>query len=360
MSGQRVGEVAQQVVGGGDGVHFIRRHHVFQNGHAFRHGGMLLKGGEERLVHQRLYPGEGLVPPAVVPEAGFLHAVPEAEERFFNGVQPAPFQGGAGEDGGRPAGRGALQVVEHHFQFLAVGGGALAVVAVVLRDDEDVRQFHDAALDALQVVPGPRDEQEHEDVHHGAHRGFRLAHADGFNEDDIEARGFARDHGFTRFPGHAAQGASGRGRADEGVFFPGELFHTGFVPHDGTSGDGGGGVDGKDGHFEAFSAQVGAEGLDEGGFARSRNARDADPDGIAGVGKELGDEFPGGFLVPGGVAFYQGDGPAQQGSVSGDDPLDEFFYGGAVGAYYFDAAHEKGIRSVYLKGGSFSFVRSRS
>lgn len=100
-----------------------------------------------------------------------------------------------------------------------------------------------------------------------------------------------RDHGFTRFPGHAAQGASGRGRADEGVFFPGELFHTGFVPHDGTSGDGGGGVDGKDGHFEAFSAQVGAEGLDEGGFARSRNARDADPDGIAGVGKELGDEF---------------------------------------------------------------------
>lgn len=64
------------------------------------------------------------------PDSFMLSRKPE--ERFFNGVQAASFQGGAGEDGGRPAGSGALQVVEYHFQFLAVGCGALAVVAVIL------------------------------------------------------------------------------------------------------------------------------------------------------------------------------------------------------------------------------------
>ena len=132
----------------------------------------------------------------------------------------------------------------------------------------------------------------HEDVHHGTDGGFRLADADGFNEDDVKARGFARDHGFTRFSGYAAQGAAGGGRADEGVFLPGEFFHAGFVPHDGTAGNGRGRVNGQHGHLEAFFAQVGAEGFNEGGFARAGNARDADADGIARMGQELGDERP--------------------------------------------------------------------
>ena len=185
-----------------------------------------------------------------------------------------------------------MQVVEHHFQFLAVGRRPLAVVAVVLGDYQDVRQLHDAALDALEVVSGSGDEQEHEDVHHGTDGGFRLADADGFNEDNVKARGFARDHGFTRFSGYAAQGAAGGGRADEGVFLPGEFFHAGFVPHDGTAGNGRGRVNGQHGHLEAFFAQVGAEGFNEGGFARAGNARDADADGIARMGQELGDERP--------------------------------------------------------------------
>lgn len=346
MSGQRVGKVAQKVVRGRDGVHLVSRHHVFQNGHAGGHRRMLFKGGEQGFMHQGLNPGERLVPAAVVPEAGFLHAVPETEERFFNGVQSAPFQGGAGEDGGRPARRGALQVVEHHFQFLAVGCRPLAVVAVVFGDYQDVRQFHDAALDALEVVSGSGDEQEHEDVHHGAHRGFRLANADGFNEDDVKACGFARDHGFTRFPGYATQGAAGGGRTDEGVFLPGEFFHAGFVPHDGSAGDGRGGINGQHSHLEAFFAQVGAEGFNERGFACARNTCDANADSVARMGQEFGDEGAGGFLVPGGVAFYQGNGPSQQGAVPGQDSLGQFFYGGAVRTCKFSAAHGKRMRII--------------
>ena len=45
MSGRGISEVAQQVMCGGNGVHFVPRHHVFQNGHAGRYGGVLFKSG---------------------------------------------------------------------------------------------------------------------------------------------------------------------------------------------------------------------------------------------------------------------------------------------------------------------------
>lgn len=80
-----------------------------------------------------------------------------------------------------------------------MGCGALAVVAVILGNYQDIRQFHDAPLDALEIVPGSGDEQEHENVHHGAYRSFRLADPHGFNENNVKARGFACNHGFTRF-----------------------------------------------------------------------------------------------------------------------------------------------------------------
>lgn len=118
-----------------------------------------------------------------------------------------------------------------------MGCGALAVVAVILGNYQNIRQFHDAPLDALEIVSGAGDEQEHENVHHGAHRSFRLADPHGFNENNVKARGFACNHGFTRFPGYASQRAAGGGRADEGVFFSGEFLHACFVSHNGTAGD---------------------------------------------------------------------------------------------------------------------------
>ena len=56
MSGRGISEVAQQVMCGGNGVHFVPRHHVFQNGHAGRYGGVLFKSGEQRFMHQGLDP----------------------------------------------------------------------------------------------------------------------------------------------------------------------------------------------------------------------------------------------------------------------------------------------------------------
>ena len=57
--------------------------------------------------------------------------------------------------------------VSYTHLFLAVGCGALAVVAVILGNYQNNRQFHDAPLDALEIVSGAGDEQEHENVHHG-------------------------------------------------------------------------------------------------------------------------------------------------------------------------------------------------
>ena len=45
MSGRGISDVAQQGMCGGNGVHFVPRHHVFQNGHAGRYGGVLFKSG---------------------------------------------------------------------------------------------------------------------------------------------------------------------------------------------------------------------------------------------------------------------------------------------------------------------------
>ena len=56
MSGRWISEVAQQVMCGGNGVHFVPRHHVFQNGHAGRYGGGLFKSGEQGFMHQGLDP----------------------------------------------------------------------------------------------------------------------------------------------------------------------------------------------------------------------------------------------------------------------------------------------------------------
>ncbi len=59
------------------------------------------------------------------------------------------------------------------------------------------------------------------------------------------------------------------------------------------------------------------------------------------MGKEPGAEGAGRFLVPDGIAFYQCNGPSQQGAVSGQYSLGQFFYGRAVRTCKFDVAHGK-------------------
>ena len=77
------------------------------------------------------------------------------------------------------------------------------------------------------------------------------------------------------------------------------------------------------------------------------------------MGKEPGDEGAGRFLVPDGIAFYQCNGPSQQGAVSGQYSLGQFFYGRAVRTCNLMLLMGK-ESADYLKGGSFSLVRSIS
>jgi hypothetical protein len=78
-------------------------------------------------------------------------------------------------------------------------------VDIGLVDDHQVGNLDDALLDRLQVVAGIRQLQQTENVDHAGHRRFRLADADGLDDDDVVAGRFAEQHRLARLFGNAAQ-----------------------------------------------------------------------------------------------------------------------------------------------------------
>ena len=93
-----------------------------------------------------------------------------------------------------------------------VGCGALGrggQVAVRLVDDEEVGQFHHAALHPLEIVAAAGAEQQQEHVGHLGDRRLRLADADRLYDNHVEARRLAQQQRLARAPRHAAQRLSG-------------------------------------------------------------------------------------------------------------------------------------------------------
>ena len=83
------------------------------------------------------------------------------------------------------------------------GGRKLAgfhTVAVALVHQEDVAHFNHTSLDALDVVAGPANEGEHEDVDHVSHSDFALPDADSFHQNQIEPSRLAELDGFRSGP----------------------------------------------------------------------------------------------------------------------------------------------------------------
>ena len=85
-------------------------------------------------------------------------------------------------------------------QRLGIGSGReltrFDTVAVALVHEQDVAHFNHAALDALDIVPGPANQGEHEHVHHVPHGDFALPDAHGLHQNQIVACGLTELDGF--------------------------------------------------------------------------------------------------------------------------------------------------------------------
>ena len=95
---------------------------------------------------------------------------------------------------------------------------------------EDVAHFNHTSFDALDVVAGPANEGEHEDVDHISHGDFALSDANSFHQNQIEPSRFAELDGFGRGAGDPTQRARSGGGSDERIWMHGEALHAGFVP----------------------------------------------------------------------------------------------------------------------------------
>ena len=148
------------------------------------------------LLEAGVEPVEVLRLTAFLEDAALLGLGAEGLDEFPDGVDAVFVEGGTGGGAGFPAGGEGLEDLEEAFVFGAGEFGGGGVVAVGFVDDDEVGEFDDAFFDSLKGVSRAGDLQEEEAIGHGAHGGLALPDSDGFNEDDIVARGFANKEGF--------------------------------------------------------------------------------------------------------------------------------------------------------------------
>ena len=161
--------------------------------------------------------------------------------------------------------------------------GRSRALAVSLVDDQRIGQFHDSALDPLQLVARIRQHQHEEEVHHARDLVLRLPHTDRLDEDHVKSGRFAQQHGFARLVCHTAKRAL-RGRGpDEGSRVTRQRLHARLVAEDAAAGNRRAGVNGQ--HRNALAAvdEMHAEGFDECGLADPGNTADAHARAVAGM-----------------------------------------------------------------------------
>ena len=182
-------------------------------------------------------------------------------------------------------------------------------------DGEDIGDFHDAGFDGLHVVTHAGDENDDGDVGEAGDFDFVLADADGFDEDVVAAGGIQQQRQFEGAAREAAEFATASHGADEDAGVGMMLLHADAVAEDGAVGERAGGVDGDDADGAGLAAEVSGDLIDEGAFAGTGRAGDAENEGAAGVGEKGGDEFAGG----GGLIFDGGGGAGEGTGVAGED-----------------------------------------
>jgi hypothetical protein len=142
--------------------------------------------------------------------------------------------------------------------------GEFYQVVISLVDQDEIGQFHDAALDALQFIARAGKQQQHEHIGHVGHLGFGLSDAHGLDNDDVEPGCLAKNHRLAATPGDAAQRSAGRRRPYESIVTTGQLFHARLISQDRTAADRRRGIHGEHGDAVTSINHVIAERFDKG------------------------------------------------------------------------------------------------
>ena len=203
------------------------------------------------------------------------------------------------------------------FMLDAVGSFTVGFV-----HDEDVGDFHEAGLEALDVVTHAGDEDDESDVGEAGDLDFILADADGFDEEHVFAAGFEDESDVRGGKGESAERAAGGHGAGVEAGVAGMLAQADAVAEKGAAGEGARWVDGDKANGLVGMAEVLSEAVDEGALAGAGRAGDADAEGVAGM-RETGGKQGGGF---GRVIFDEGDGAGEGAGVALAEAGDELGY----------------------------------
>ena len=197
---------------------------------------------------------------------------------------------------------------------------AVNIVAVALVDDYAVGDFHDAALDTLQLVASTSNLDEQEEVDHRVTGRLALSYADGLNENLVEAGSLTEDDGLTRLTGHAAKRTCRRAGTDERCGMLRQLLHTRLIAKDAALGALTGGVDGQDCQFAAMLTEhVHTKLVDTGRLASTGNAADTDADAMAAIRQTAVDNLLCLRLMVRVDTLYQRHGLRQDGDIATED-----------------------------------------
>ncbi|CAD5300193.1 hypothetical protein BOS5A_231163 [Bosea sp. EC-HK365B] len=316
-------ECPGDLVGGGGRGHLARGDGRFQLRRARLQGRVMPELGLQPVLHHRPDPFDVLPTALFGDQALGLEAGAVLLDLGPERIEAGPGQAGDRHHRRRPERRGRRENMQRRLVLRGCGARGGRAVAIGLVDRKHVGELDDALLDALQFVAGIGQHQHQEEIGEIGDRRLRLADADRLDQDDVEAGGFAEQHGLARLGCDAPQRAGGGRGPDVGVRVDGELGHPGLVAEDRTAAARRGRIDREHRDLVALACQITAERVDRRRLADAGHAGDADPDRLAGMRQQAGEQGLRLVAMVGTPAFRERDRSCQRRTLAPENRIAE-------------------------------------
>lgn len=215
---------------------------------------------------------------------------------------------------GHPFGRtGSVHGLLVHPECLL---GRFAKVAIGFVHDHEIREFKQSALDALQRIAAPGEQEEQGVIHHIGDRRLTLSDPNRLDQYAVVSGRLTQLYGLACPQGNPAEVTPCWGRADERIIRAAQLFHPRFISQHRTAGRWGGGIHGEHGHAVSLAYVMHPESVDQGAFTSTWESgyTHAPRGGVYRV--DLGQDHPRGGLIGGAGTLDQGNCAGERRSVA--------------------------------------------